>query len=111
MSIGRAVMALDRHCPAGELENFVVVQNERLPFSTRGVDVFRPSAAVLGVNHFALLFAERLLDDRTIARVIERGLEDKVLVRNDRALHDVFAEAPGGIDHHHAAESPFRCRS
>ena len=36
---------------------------------------------------------------------LQRGFEDVVFVRVHAALHDIFAEAVGGVDEHRVAET------
>src|SRR3546814_8312935 len=47
---GPAVMLLDDHGPAGELQDLLVLEHEGLALAARGVDVLRPAAAALGID-------------------------------------------------------------
>ena len=63
--------------------------------------------AIAGIDHLAGLFAELLLDDWRDCGVREERLENLILVRIDRSLHDVFAQSPGRIDQHDPVKAGF----
>ena len=71
-----AVMALDGCRPAAKLENLVVAEHEGLPLPLRGLDDCRARAPAAAVDELALLAAPRLLDDRPVARVVEKRQVD-----------------------------------
>src|SRR3546814_21025480 len=76
---GPAVMLLDDHGPAGELQDLLVLEHEGLALAARGVDVLRPAAAALGLDHLLFLRTARFLDAWPIALLAERRFEAEVL--------------------------------
>ena len=103
-------MRLDRGCPAPELQDLVVAEDERGAFFVARVDELGARLARARVDHLAGLGAEHLLDDRPPRRSAQERLEHLVFVRVVHALHDGLAEPPGGIDQD-AAGKPGLARS
>ena len=110
MSIGvgrpslRAVVLLDQTGPARERENVVVGQGEARAIAGGTGTFFTICSRRRRRSSLNFLAAERLLQDRPEA-LLQRRLEDVVLVRIDRSLHDVFAQAVGGVDQHGVAKA------
>ncbi len=101
---GAAVMGLDGTGPAGEGENLRIRQHEAGALGPRGRHGARGAAFAGGVDHFDRLAAAPLLHDGHQRGVGQQRLEHDVFVGIHRALHHGFAQAPGGVDHHHAVE-------
>jgi hypothetical protein len=74
----------------------------------RGLRSGDVAGRVLGLahdeDHLHRLVPEQAVQHGAVARG-EGGLVDVVLVRVDRALHDVLAEAVGAVDEHDVAEA------
>jgi hypothetical protein len=101
------VVPLDRDRLAGQREDLVVGEHEG---GTLGLGRGHVARGALGaaVEHLALLRAKALLQDRPQARVGQEWLEHLVLVGVHRALDDVLAEPPGGVDQHRVVEAGLR---
>ena len=102
-----AVVSFNRHCPTAELQDFRIAEHHGFTFAGRRLEVVRARVAARGIDQLLLLGAERLLDDGAAPLIRQQLLEDDVLVRIDRALHDVLAEPPGGVDDDDAGKAGF----
>ncbi len=100
-----AIVALDGAGPPRQSQNFAVVEHERAALDLGRRHVARRAVALACIDHFPLLAADRLFNDRGERGVGEERLEDLILVGIDGALHDVFAEPPGGVDDHDLVEA------
>ena len=101
-----AVVALDDHAPARQLQHLVVVDAEAALLLGAHAHVARGDArgGVGAVDQLELLAPELALEDGAEA-LLQGGLEDVELVGVHLALDDVLAQAPGGGDEHHVAEA------
>ncbi len=97
---GPPVVRLDRHRPARQLQDLLILQDQRFALGARSLDVVRAGAPALCVDELLFLGAERLFDDRPMALIRQKALEYKVFIRVDGALHHVLAEPPCRIDDH-----------
>ena len=93
---GPAVMVLDDAGPARQLEDVVVTEDVDAALLRGGGHVLHRlrSPGVGVVDHLDFLGARPLADDRPLA-LFQGRLEDVELVRVDRALDHVLAQAPG----------------
>ena len=99
------VVLLDGDSPAGQLQDLRIVEHVCRALAARRADHPRPWRARRGVDRLLELLSEGLVDDRHEPRLFQERLEDDVLVRIDGALDDRLAEAPGGVDEHHARKA------
>ena len=93
-----AVVLLDGAGPAGEGEDLGVGEDVGGAFGLGGRHVEGRAVLARPVDHLDRLLAALLLDDRRQRGVGEQRLEHLVFVGIDGALHDVLAEAEGGVD-------------
>ena len=93
------VFDLDRRI--GELQHISVTEAKARPVFGRGrlVDD-RLARTAAAVDHADLLAAQPPAQDAAVAG-FESGLVHIELIRVDAALHDVFAQSPGGGDEGH----------
>ncbi len=101
-------MLLDRYRVTRERHRLHIVDRELIALFVVHGHVFRRYAGQRfgGVDHFQLLAAELSFQNRSGA-ALQTGLEHVELVRVDRALHHVFAQAVGGGDEDDVAKAAF----
>jgi hypothetical protein len=100
------VVLLDQHGPSPERQDLVVCEDKALAIVPRDRHAAGLPCAAFLVDQLELLGSERLLQDRAEAGG-ERRLEDRELIRVDRALHDALAQPVGAVDEHGIAKACF----
>ena len=101
------IMLFDGLGAARQLKYLVIGEDEGLAFAARGSLGQRPDAAAGRIDHLALLGPKTALDKRNRICTFEKGFEDTVGVRIDRALDDSLPKPPGGTYHDHVGETRF----
>ena len=100
-------MRFNRTGPPREGQYLFIAEYKSAAFGFTRFDISRPRA-VCAVDHLERLGAPLLLHDRREPLIAQQRFEYLIGVGIDRALHDILAEPPGGIDHHHPVEPGFR---
>jgi hypothetical protein len=102
-----AEVLFDRARPSRQRENLLVAESASHSIARRDRHGFHCSAAAFVVHELELLGADASLENRPES-LLQRRLEDAVLIRGHRTLHDGLTEPIRRVDEHDVSEARLR---
>ena len=100
-------MLLDRAGHAGQIEDFLVIEHEGGALGLRCGHIAGHRPGFARIDHLDVFRPARLFDDRLEIGLAEERFVDLIFIGVHRALDDIFAKAPGGVDQHGLVEARF----